>query len=322
MPPTKLLLANAVAYLALAAVLAETRRELSAVRAEHHSPHRALGGEEPGGDAMTRGAEANEEKWVTAEAEGADVEPPETGDDEKESLLLMARVEALSSEMGALKADNVLLHERAARLSGRVDELETTCVRKDAEEDGADSSGAAEGAAGPRATGGRRLQAGKCNGPELGTRTDAITVECCDEPDEDCSDGYPHTCNAWCAALLLPFWTDCRAALGKEASQFEATVALCAPPPAPAGAAQVFSRVCASVDLASCVPPCDASVSGFMLHIEIDGQGTTMTCNRYDGTFSWQGLASLGGYVQTDGADVGAFFSAVVSGAAGVCVIL
>jgi hypothetical protein len=99
-------------------------------------------------------------------------------------------------------------------------------------------------------------------------------------------------------------------------------VALCAPPPpAPAGAAQVFSRVCASADLASCVPPCDASVSGFMLHIEIDGQGTTMTCNRYDGTFSWQGLASLGGYVQTDGADNGAFFLAVVSGAAGVCVI-
>ena len=58
-----------------------------------------------------------------------------------------------------------------------------------------------------------------------------------------------------------------------------------------------------------------------MLHIEIDGQGTTMTCNRYDGTFSWQGLASLGGYVKTDGADYGAFFSAVVSGAAGVYVI-
>jgi hypothetical protein len=194
-----------------------------------------------------------------------------------------------------------------------------TCVRKDAEEEEEEE----EEEEGPRAAGGRRLQAGKCTRSELGTRTDAITVECCDEPDEDCSDGYPHTCNAGCAALLLPFWTDCRAALGKEASQFEATVALCAPPPpAPAGAAQVFSRVCASADLASCVPPCDASVSGFMLHIEIDGQGTTMTCNRYDGTFSWQGLASLGGYVQTDGADVGAFVSAVVSGAAGVYVIL
>ena len=32
-----------------------------------------------------------------------------------------------------------------------------------------------------------------------------INVECCDEPGEDCSDGYPASCNAGCAALLLPF---------------------------------------------------------------------------------------------------------------------
>ena len=63
-------------------------------------------------------------------------------------------------------------------------------------------------------TGGpRRLQANKCSGPELASHTNAITVECCDEPTEDCSDGYPHTCNAGCAGLLLPFWDDCCAQL-------------------------------------------------------------------------------------------------------------
>lgn len=92
MPPATQLLANAVAYLALAAVLAETRYELSAVRAELSPPHRALDGEEPGGDGL--GAEANEEKWVAADAPaaGADVEPPaEKGGDEKESLLLIPK---------------------------------------------------------------------------------------------------------------------------------------------------------------------------------------------------------------------------------------
>ena len=40
-----------------------------------------------------------------------------------------------------------------------------------------------------------------------------------------------------------------------------------------------------------------------------------MTCNRVDGIFSWQGQASLGGYI---GVDFGSFFSSVVSGAAGM----
>ena len=51
------LLANAVACLALAAVLADTRRGLDAVQAEHPPtavPHRALDGEEEGADALMR----------------------------------------------------------------------------------------------------------------------------------------------------------------------------------------------------------------------------------------------------------------------------
>ena len=53
---------------------------------------------------------------------------------------------------------------------------------------------------------------------------------------------------------------------------------------------------------------------GFLLPIEIDGKGTVMTCNKVDGIFSWQGQASLGGYI---GADSASLFSAVSSGAAG-----
>jgi hypothetical protein len=51
-----------------------------------------------------------------------------------------------------------------------------------------------------------------------------------------------------------------------------------------------------------------------LLSIEIDGRGTVMTCNKMGVMFSWQGQSSLGGYI---GDDFQAFFSSVVSGAAG-----
>jgi hypothetical protein len=36
-----------------------------------------------------------------------------------------------------------------------------------------------------------------------------VNVECCDEPTEDCTAGFPATCNAGCAALLLPAQAAC-----------------------------------------------------------------------------------------------------------------
>eukprot|EP01051_Picozoa_sp_SAG22_P003434 SAG22_NODE_166_length_16765_cov_30.782791_16_plen_1401_part_00 len=88
-------------------------------------------------------------------------------------------------------------------------------------------------------------------------------------------------------------------------------------PPSDAGgavAAQEFRRVCTTVNLPTCVPECNAVTYGFLLSIEIDGRGTVMTCNKMGILFSWQGQASLGGYI---GSDASAFFSSVVSGAAG-----
>ena len=93
--------------------------------------------------------------------------------------------------------------------------------------------------------------------------------------------------------------------------------ALPAPSPSPPTgleAAQEYRRVCTKANLLSCAPACDKQTYGFLLSIEIDGHGTVMTCNKVDGMFSWQGQASLGGYI---GDDTGSFFSSVISGAAG-----
>jgi hypothetical protein len=44
---------------------------------------------------------------------------------------------------------------------------------------------------------------------DLNTLLTPVNSECCDEPSEDCSSGYPATCNAGCAALLLPLQAAC-----------------------------------------------------------------------------------------------------------------
>eukprot|EP01045_Picozoa_sp_COSAG04_P022288 COSAG04_NODE_2497_length_4008_cov_1.911486_1_plen_621_part_10 len=77
---------------------------------------------------------------------------------------------------------------------------------------------------------------------------------------------------------------------------------------------QEFRRICSKGNLTTCAPRCNVATYGYLLSIEIDGRGTVMTCNKYDNKFSWQGQASLGGFI---GSDFAAFFSSVTSGAAG-----
>ena len=59
----------------------------------------------------------------------------------------------------------------------------------------------------------------------------SVTAECCDEPTEDCSSGMPATCNAGCAAVLVPYWQDCASAIRQEDSSIsqvlEAAIDLC-----------------------------------------------------------------------------------------------
>eukprot|EP01050_Picozoa_sp_SAG11_P020029 SAG11_NODE_3298_length_2539_cov_3.599590_2_plen_636_part_00 len=93
------------------------------------------------------------------------------------------------------------------------------------------------------------------------------------------------------------------------------------PSPNPTGGARIaqeFRRVCTTANLTVCVPRCNSLTYGFLLSIEIDGRGTVMTCNMMGLLFSWQGQASLGGYI---GDDFQAFFSSVVSGAAGTYIL-
>jgi hypothetical protein len=74
---------------------------------------------------------------------------------------------------------------------------------------------------------GANAQDGTCDDHRLSSGADAINKECCDEPTEDCTGGYPHVCNAGCAALVMPYWDDCSASLGELTDVFEGAVALC-----------------------------------------------------------------------------------------------
>ena len=77
---------------------------------------------------------------------------------------------------------------------------------------------------------------------------------------------------------------------------------------------QEYHAECSSAEIASCVPACNAEHHGFELLATIDGTDTKFSCNLAHMLYSWMGAASEGGYL---GADFAAFFSAVVSGAAG-----
>ena len=66
-----------------------------------------------------------------------------------------------------------------------------------------------------------------CAGDNVAARTEAVTTVCCDEATEDCSSGYPASCNEGCAEILLPFISDCRPVLGKTAAAFKPVVKLC-----------------------------------------------------------------------------------------------
>ena len=85
------------------------------------------------------------------------------------------------------------------------------------------------------------------------------------------------------------------------------------PPPPPDGtgaggetAVQQYHAVCTSVDVASCVPPCNVEHHGYELLATMDGTDTKFSCNLAHGLYSWMGAASEGGFL---GRDVASFFS-------------
>jgi hypothetical protein len=141
---------------------------------------------------------------------------------------------------------------------------------------------------------GRRMQSGgTCDATRLAKDTNAINRECCDELTEDCTGGYPHTCNAGCGALLLPFWADCRAALGKQSAQFEGVIALCDQSAAgrPSLAEQLDVQCTDGTAAADCVPDCSKEYHGYLMLLNIEGDDFKLSCELHHGFYSWVGAA-------------------------------
>jgi hypothetical protein len=172
----------------------------------------------------------------------------------------------------------------------------------------------------PNNNGGHRrsLQQSGAQCGNMATRAQQVQARCCDEATEDCSGGYPRTCNAGCAAVFLPFWTECGSLLG-NAAVYQQTVSLCqqAQPTSAGmgrGLAHEFNLVCADGAVGSCVPACSEVLRGDLLLMNLNGEDSKYSCELHHGLHSWVGAATEGGYL---GSDVQAFVSAVLSGAAG-----
>lgn len=147
-------------------------------------------------------------------------------------------------------------------------------------------------------TGHRRAQEGYGYGEgtcaDLERRSREVTRVCCEEPTEDCSGGYPHTCNARCAATFLPFWDDCRFALGKASQQFEPVVALCSSLSAsmrPSLAEQLNVQCTDGTPTSDCVPECTQAYHGYLMLLTIDGEDSKLGCELHHGFYSWFGAA-------------------------------
>ena len=90
-------------------------------------------------------------------------------------------------------------------------------------------------AVGPPASGGVSCDTSDA----FASRVAEVTAECCDEPAEICTDGYPATCNAGCAAVLLPMRDSCEAGFLSTgpfravADVLNQAVSTCSPPPPP-----------------------------------------------------------------------------------------
>ena len=54
------------------------------------------------------------------------------------------------------------------------------------------------------------------NFDDLQERMSDIEHECCDGPDDDCGTGFPATCDAHCAAVLIPIQTACAKYLSSQ----------------------------------------------------------------------------------------------------------
>ena len=68
-----------------------------------------------------------------------------------------------------------------------------------------------------------------CTARTFWSRSEAVSAECCNEAQEDCISGYPVVCNSDCAAILLPFVSECKFLFtGDTRAAFKAASQTCA----------------------------------------------------------------------------------------------
>ena len=136
---------------------------------------------------------------------------------------------------------------------------------------------------------------GTCS--DLESHSAEVTQVCCDEPEEDCTSGYPHSCNAGCVVTFLPFWEECRTALGKSSQHFEPVVALCTASAGSSGTAshpslveQLNLQCTDGTTAAECVPECLEAYHGYLMLLNIDGDDSKLSCELQHGYYSWVGV--------------------------------
>lgn len=161
-----------------------------------------------------------------------------------------------------------------------------------------------------------------CSSAGISRQNDAIAAVCCEGPGEDCTGGRLQSCDADCAALIVPLFTVCRAELAPAVgATLRAAVAMCPRPdiPVESTVAHLFKASCPPGYPADyCIPVCEEEVNGYLLLLNLDGEDTKLTCEVHHGLYSWVGGASDGGSI---GEDHLTFISSINSGAAGTFVL-
>eukprot|EP01050_Picozoa_sp_SAG11_P004928 SAG11_NODE_328_length_10690_cov_25.464357_5_plen_536_part_00 len=258
---------------------------------------------------------------------------------EKENQLLVGQVVGLQAALHEFGQLTNKTRADAEKMSSRLDQCEANNTQKRRAHEGEQVVGDAEtvhifkrsvstahlSGRVDESNGGHRLLGegggADCSNAEISRQISAINVECCDEPDEDCSNGKVHTCNAGCGALIMPLWTSCRAQLGSAAKVLQAAAAMCPPQDTSPTRMDVnmFMVTCLPGEAADdCIPMCEEAVHGYLLLLNINGEDAKLTCELHHDGYSWVGGASDGGYI---GAVFEAFFSSVISGAAGTYIV-
>jgi hypothetical protein len=188
----------------------------------------------------------------------------------------------------------------------------------------------------------RRAQSSECTTADLGKWQLKVTRECCGDEGYDCKRVTPRTCDAGCAEVFLPFWRGCADLLSPKIQKaWKGLVAKCqatqhqtpapspgpnprttpSPSPSPSGGtgaslARQLNLVCADdAKTEDCIPHCSKALHGSLLLLSINGDDSKFSCELRHALYSWVAPATDGGYLGTDFAT---FFSAVVSGAAGL----